>query len=53
MKKTKEAVNYRNGTLKARCGSCAHFNKKAGSCSVVRGMINAGALCDAYEGKKA
>lgn len=52
MKKTKAEVNYRRGGIKGRCGSCAHFNARAGACSEVRGMIDANALCDEYKGKK-
>lgn len=52
-KKFKREVNYRKGSVKARCGNCVHFRPKTGTCSEVRGMIEPGYLCDLYEAKKA
>jgi hypothetical protein len=52
MKQTKDTVNYRKGSIKSRCGNCVHFIAKSGSCSKVRGMIEASAMCDTYARKE-
>jgi hypothetical protein len=50
-KKTKQASNYRKGTLKAQCRMCKHFKAKTSSCSEVKGIIEANYLCDLFERK--
>jgi hypothetical protein len=52
-KKTKQAANYRKGSVRQRCGLCVHYRPKPGACELVRGLIEPSALCDLYEPKKA
>lgn len=53
---TKDEVNYRDaGSSNTRCEKCSNFRwgggeRGTGSCRIVMGRIEAGAVCDEYEG---
>lgn len=47
---SKESVRYRPAGKNApeRCGTCAMFNRKYRTCTLVRGEIAASATCDRW-----
>lgn len=47
-KYSQKEVNYRAGTVDRRCGLCTMF-RRPDSCTAVRGVISAKALCDIYK----
>ena len=55
-KMSKEEANYRNGRADYKCKLCTMFRPLpsavgANTCTVVRGIIAAGAVCDYFEPK--
>jgi hypothetical protein len=50
-KVSKQAVNYRRGTARKRCGGCTMFIEPDG-CTHVAGSISPQGVCDAYESEQ-